>query len=570
MNFIAIDIETTGLYPVPNSKIYCVAVNTGKTIQVHTDIANLKPMLEDKSICKVIHNAAFDSFWLRMLYNIEVQNIWDTRIMEQVIIGENLPRSSKDQTLREELSSSLLYTLKRYGLAELENKSLGAAFATRDKNKPLTKEEIEYAKNDVKYLLHLQAMQERRLIGLDLMRVATLENKVVEVLVNMRVRGIGFDTKKWLDIAKQNELTYNSLMKRLPASVDNWNSPAQVKKYFGSRGIPIESLTGIEEVAATYNDPILNQFIEARALYKDVTTYGATWLEDDMKGTTVDGDGRIRTDFEQVLNTGRLSSSHPNLQNLRKDGLQRSAIVPRKGYVFVIGDFSQQELGSMAAASKEETWIKAMLRREDIHSLTASLLYTEIWRNGREKGCAFPKKCNCVAHKKVREHAKTINFAIAYGAGPQKLAASLKISEKDARKLLDKYKRVVPRLTRWLDTNSKNTIKTRTSYSADVYRRRRTLRDPEEWMLRNIGKNNPVQSAGANMTKLAMISLSKAAPLVLQIHDELVLEVLKKDAKKAAHELKSIMEKAADYCTGIPGLIEVEPRIADSLQKPTK
>ena len=86
-------------------------------------------------------------------------------------------------------------------------------------------------------------------------------------------------------------------------------------------------------------------------------------------------------------------------------------------------------------------------------------------------------------------------------------------------------------------------------------------------MLRNIGKNNPVQSAGANMTKLAMISLDDKAPLVLQIHDELVLEVDKKDAKKAAHQLKVIMEKAADYCTGIPGLIEVEPRIANNLQK---
>jgi DNA polymerase I-like protein with 3'-5' exonuclease and polymerase domains len=118
-----------------------------------------------------------------------------------------------------------------------------------------------------------------------------------------------------------------------------------------------------------------------------------------------------------------------------------------------------------------------------------------------------------------------------------------------------------------LNGNAKEAITTRFSYSADPFRRRRVLRDPEDWMLRNIGKNNPVQACGANMLKLAMVSLSKDAPLVLTVHDEIILEVEKKRAKKAAHELKIIMEKAADYCTGVPGLIEVQPRIANNLMK---
>jgi len=198
MNFIAIDIETTGLYPVPNSKIYCVAVNTGKTIQVRTDIANLKAILEDKSICKVIHNAAFDCFWLKRLHNISVTNIWDTKLMEQVIIGDNLPRDAKvDEQTKQHLSSSLKYTLSRYGLADIgSTKWIGANFATRNRNAPLTKEEIEYAKDDVRYLLQLQALQERRLIGLDLMRVAALENKCVEVIYGYRDFGVGIDVQK--------------------------------------------------------------------------------------------------------------------------------------------------------------------------------------------------------------------------------------------------------------------------------------------------------------------------------------------------------------------------------------
>ncbi len=167
----------------------------------------------------------------------------------------------------------------------------------------------------------------------------------------------------------------------------------------------------------------------------------------------------------------------------------------------------------------------------------------------------------------MREHAKTINFAIAYGAGPQNISRQLKITEREASKLLHKYKRVVPNLSRWLDSNAKESIKTRLSYSADPYRRRRTLRDPEEWQLRNIGKNNPVQSCGANMIKLAMISLSDSTPVVLTVHDELVVEVPKGRAKAAVKELRAIMEKAADYCTQYPGLITAEPRIATSLKK---
>lgn len=567
-SFIAVDIETTGLYPVAGSKVYCIAVNTGKVIRVYqgAEIESLRPVLEDTAITKVIHNAAFDCFWLRMLHGIRVCNVWDTRLMEQVLLGENLPRSVRSEEDKAMLSSSLKYTLARYKLAELD-KTIGANFATRSKTAPLTKAELEYAKDDVRYLLQLQAMQEYRLAKLDLTRVANLENRLVEVVVDMRARGIGFDSNRWIQIALQNSLTYNELLKRMPPDVANWNSPAQVKRYFNSKGIPVDSLTTIEELVNEYNDPVLKRFIEIRSLYKSTTTYGKGWLYNDQKGNTVDPDGRIRADFEQILNSGRFSCSNPNLQQIPRDGEHRSAFVPAKGNVFVIGDFVGQELGIMAAAAQEDIWLKAMFRREDIHSLTASLLYPEVWKNGGEKGCTFPKKCNCAEHTRVRHHAKTMNFAIAYGAGPQKIAAALKLSEKEASRLLSKYKRVVPNLTRWLETNARTAIKTRLSFSADPYRRRRTLRDPEEWMLKNVGKNNPVQSCGANMIKLAMISLSEATPVVLTLHDELVVEVPKAKAKKAAVELKAIMEKAAGYCTGLPGLIIVEPRIATSLAK---
>ena len=570
--FVAIDIETTGLHPKPwdkNCKIFCISVNTGKTLKLYEpkDFKQLFPLLSDPHITKVIHNAKFDMLWIKRLYNIDIRSVWDTRLMEQIILGDNLPRSEKDENIREQLSSSLKYTLARYGLAKLD-KTIGATFANRPVDKPLTKEEKDYAIDDVRYLLQLQAMQEYRLAKLDLMRVAHLENKLVEVVVSMVARGIGFDKNVWLDIARQNLSEYNSIIKRLPAQVNNWNSHQQVKKYFQSVGIPLTTLQELDELTPVYNNKALHLLAQARNVYQSTTTFGAKWLDDEEKGSTVDPDNRVRADFEQILNTGRFSCSHPNLQQIPRDGQHRAAFVPAKGYVFIDGDFSSQEIGIAAAASKEETWIKATLRGEDVHSLTASMVFQDEWVKGYEKGCTFPKKCKCKEHIKLREYAKVTNFTIIYGGGPGNISKKTKMSMKDAQKLVYKFKRSVPKLARWLGQNGDTATRDRISYSADPFKRRRTLRDPEDWMLSNIGKNNPIQSCGANMVKLSMISLPEPFNTpVLTLHDQLVIEVKKSQANKALKVLKGVMEKSADYCTGIPGLIKVEPRIAMNLLK---
>jgi len=474
---VAIDIETTGLYPIPGkSKIFCISINHGAdNIEVLTDIRKVKTLLQDSNYTKVIHNAIFDSYWIRRLYDIEVKNIWDTRLMEQVIIGETLPRSNKDEELRKQLSSSLLYTLARYKLVKLKDKQLGAEFATRDIDLPLTQRELEYAKNDVKYLLKLQLQQNLKLHHLDLVRVAELENQTVEVLVDIQNRGIGFDKDYWLKLAKANEATYNKLLKKLPKEVENWNSSKQVCSYFQSQGIPLDSLTKAEELQKEYNHPVLNNFIEARALYKAVTTYGASWLEDKFKshrgepGYTIDADGRVRTSYEQILNTGRLASANPNLQQLPRDGKYRGAFVPRPGYAFVDCDFPSQEIAIAAAASGEARWIDAILAGEDIHMLTASTSIPEGTPDARQIG-------------------KTTNFTILYGGGPYNIALKTGIRKNEAIRIVYRFKRSVPKLTRWLADKAKEAVRTRTSYSADPYKRRRTMRDPEAWMLENIGK----------------------------------------------------------------------------------
>lgn len=563
MKRIAIDIETSGLRPW-GGKIYCVAINDGNKVWIETNPEKLKNILEDESIMKVIHNAGFDATWLKLLHGVTVRNIWDTRLVEQVILGCNLPRTEKSEEVKAAISSSLKYTLVRYGFPDLD-KGMGHNFATRDRNAPLTNAEKQYAMNDVRYLLDLQQAQEYVCNNNNLIDVALLENKVVEVVAGMRARGIGFDTSTWLSIAEENEHTRLELMKRLPSGI-NWNSPKQIKDYFAKRGIVIGSLTDLEDIANHTTNAELDRLVKLRGVEKSVTTYGRSWLTINDQ-PTVDGDSRVRCDFEQILNTGRFSSSQPNLQQLPRDGKHRTAFVPKKGHVFIDGDFSGQEIGIMAAASGEDIWIDAMLRGDDVHSLTASLLYATEWSIGAEKDCAFPKKCKCPGHQPPRERAKALNFMLAYGGGPQKFSKLTGLSERESKKTIFKYKKVIPKLSRWLDRNGIAAVRDKVSYSADPYKRRRIINEPEEWMYANIGKNNPVQACGANMLKLAMISMPEEYPIVIVIHDQIILEVPKAKAKAAAKALKIVMEKAATFCTGIEGLIKVQPTIKYNLAK---
>src|SRR5258706_10574580 len=417
-----VDIETPGLYPKPGDKIHGIAVNINDKIVIEqSNIMKMKPILEDASIMKIIHNCTFDCYWLKICYGITVRNVWDTMLNEQVILGDSMPLGASEET-KKQLSVALDYVLVRYKLVKSMDKSIRDSFIGMKPGTKFTTKQTEYFKDDVRYLPALQALQEIRLIRLGLLEVATiLENPLVEVVVDMQARGIGFDTDRWIKIAKASELNYNKLLKKLPPIVTNWNSPQQVKSYFQKRGIPFDSFTTAEELNEVYNDKVLSDFVDMRKSVKNVTTYGISWLEDKFKGTTVDPDGRVRAQFKQILNTGRFACSHPNLQQLPKASEHRGAFVPRKGHVFVGADFASQELGIMAAASGEELWIKALLRREDVHSTTASILYPQ-WHAIKERGCTFPKKCKCTHHKVLRENAKIINFPIAYGAGPQKIA----------------------------------------------------------------------------------------------------------------------------------------------------
>jgi DNA polymerase I-like protein with 3'-5' exonuclease and polymerase domains len=591
IKFAAVDIETIGLHPY-NGTIWMVGwCGADCKVKIASDPNGLKvcppelrTLLQDKSICKVIHNAQFDIPYMELVWGVRCVNVWDTMVCEKVIQGVTADDRKVTEEFKIAHSASLKYTLARYGFP-VPNKDITKQFINRPLGLKFTKEENEYLVDDVQYLLPLRKAQEFLLTRDKQLEAALLDNKVIERVCRMRVLGLGVDKKKWLEIANVNLNAYKRELATLPQSVKNWNSPAQVKEYFKQRyNITIDSFTNLKSIFLQTRNPLLAKFITIRQMYSDASGYGATWLYREDGSSTIDPDGRIRASFDISKNTGRFATSDPNLLGLPKEGDQRSAIIPRKGHVFVIGDFAGQEIGIMAAASKEDLWINALLRGDDVHGLMGSMLSLERWQAGTIKGCTFPKKCKCPVHNSMRNPAKEANFLLAYGGGASKLIERIiknmfakgiptdeviktLMTERDARVFITKHKRAIRKLVAYLERNGRDAIRTEISYSADPYRRRRVLKGEQEWQIRNQGMNNPIQAAGANMIKLALVSMPDEFDIVLPFHDEIVCEVPKAKAKACVKAMTAVMEQSADYITGIHGIIKADVRVQTDYSK---
>jgi DNA polymerase I-like protein with 3'-5' exonuclease and polymerase domains len=600
MKYAAIDIEAIGLKPY-GGVIWMLSITLPEGKKFKTEviedcngITKLPPhilkILKDENICKVIHSSQYDCPYIELVLGIKIKNIWDTELVQTVINGirisikkKNIVPGSTEHELLQRYGTALKWLLPLYGFKE-PDKSIRENFIDRPKGKPFTKAEINYAADDTRHLIKIQQAQEHILKREGLLEVALLENKAAERYHDMKVRGIGFDSKIWREVYNENLKEYKLRMAKLPKDVSNWNSPAQVKEYFKRKGIYIETFEDLDKVYLATRNKVLGDFIATRELSKSVSAYGLNWFEEGF----IDGDGRIRCDITQIINTGRNAMANPNLQQLpgsgnsdpmrlkvlelvtggkKKKPQHRRAFVPAPGHCFVRCDFSGQEIGIMAAASGEELWINALLRGEDVHGLTASIVDPTAWAKARLKDCTFPKKCKCPEHKKLREPAKINNFMLAYGGGPQKFAEFTGTDLVAASAYVGAHKRVIPTLTNYLKRNGSDGMATGVSYSASPYRRRRSLMAEESWQIRNQAMNNPIQSAGADMLKLALISIPWDIAVVLVIHDEIICEVPIAQALKSAKVLKTVMEKSADYITGIKGLIKVEPAIQMNIMK---
>ena len=319
----------------------------------------------------------------------------------------------------------------------------------------------------------------------------------------------------------------------------------------GKKGKSGEFSTGIDELNRLRTmSPAIDYIIKYRELSKLDSTYAVGLAR------AIGSDSRIHTTFTQAMtNTGRLSSTEPNLQNIpvRTDegSRLREAFTAEEGKILVDADYSQIELRLLAALSGDEVMCSAFLDGEDIHKRTAAKV--------------FGVSEEMVTHK-MRAAAKTVNFSIIYGISDYGLATDLGISYKEASDLIKEYGNQFPGVTSYLE-NLRKTGEEK-GFAVTMYGRKRILNElkSQNRNIKNFGyrvaMNTPIQGTAADIIKIAMNRVSKAleeklpsAKLVMQVHDELICECDINDKDLCASILKEEMEAAAKL--RVPLLAEV-------------
>ncbi len=295
-----------------------------------------------------------------------------------------------------------------------------------------------------------------------------------------------------------------------------------------------EVLENVRDIAPEVIDPILR--------YRQLTKLNSTYIEGLLRLSNPDT-GRVHSTFDQVATaTGRISSAEPNLQNIpvrTEEGREiRQAFLPREGWVLLDADYSQIELRLMAHFSGDEAMLSAFRTGQDVHARTAS----EIFDVPLEEVDAT-----------LRSNAKAVNFGIIYGISGFGLARNTGVTQQEAKSFISRYFAKYPGVKRFMDTAVADGQEN--GYALTLMGRRRYLPEltASNAMVREFGKraamNTPVQGTAADIIKLAMVRVAEAlrreklrSRLILQVHDELLLECPPEEVEIAARILQEAME----------------------------
>ena len=297
--------------------------------------------------------------------------------------------------------------------------------------------------------------------------------------------------------------------------------------------------------------PIINLILEYRTLAKLYTNYAVGLLEE------VRNDGRIHTIYTQALTrTGRLSSISPNLQNIPARGeyssLIRSAFIPDSDSVLLSSDYSQVELRVFAHMSNTENLINAFVEDKDIHTKTAS----DIYHVSMDE-----------VTKDMRRTAKAVNFGIVYGISSFGLADDLGIDFKEAKSFIDNYLTTYPGIVKFMEDTKAGAY--RDGYVKTLMGRKRVIEELQNknFMIRSSGErmalNTPIQGTAADILKKAMVDIyaefnkrNLKSKMLLQVHDELVFNVVNDELEEVKELVRNLMENA--YKLSVPLKVEIE------------
>lgn len=506
------------------------------------DVINtLKPVFEDEKIKKTTHDAKSEYNVLRCL-GIETKGIiFDTMLASYV----------KDTNRNHELDIQ--------ALENLDHAITPFAPFEREKKKQLKFEDanfdavLNFASEEVAIIIELTKFWSKNLDENELKFVYDIEVPLTFVLADMEYDGVSID-EKYL-----NDLTafMNAELAKIEGKVYelagvpfNINSPRQVgETLFDKMGIKSRKKRGkatystsaavLEELAEDYE--IAKLILDYRKYSKLKSTYTEA-----LPALIERKDNRIHTTYNQTVTaTGRLSSSNPNLQNIpvrtAEGNKIRNAFAPKdkENYLILSADYSQIELRLLAHITEDKHLSEAFNSGIDVHTLTASKVFE------------VPVE---EVTKEMRYKAKAVNFGIIYGQSKYGLAKALGISNKEAEEFISKYFATYPRVKAYMEGTILEAEKK--GYVETIFGRKRYLETElasSNAMIREFGKraaiNQPMQGTAADLMKIAMIEFSKKlkennlkSKMIIQVHDELVVEVLKSELDEVTKLVKVAME----------------------------
>ena len=597
---LAVDTETEGFDFTCKKMIMFQIGDEDHQFIIDTRFVSIEPLrevLESKEIIKLFHNAKFDYKFIKHWANIECENIYDTFLVEQVI------NCGKDV---------------RYGLAHVCERYLGVTLNKEVRNRfigltgqPYTDDQIVYGAKDVEYLCQIRKKQLPIVEQYNLENVVQLENDAVLAFADIEYNGLDIDKESWTGLAKICEEQAIELKEELDTLVLNdvrlekfvpkyvqgdlfmdqeqirkldikWTSPSQVLKVFQTLVPDLENVNGKEMYKYRRKFTLIDKYVKYKEKMKIATSYGTAFFK------FVSSDNRIHTSFHQILDTGRVSSSKPNMQQIPASNDFRNCFTAPTDWCFVSSDYSSQELNVIAFGSKDPVWIKCLEEGQDLHSVCADLVYGKEWQDAAEPDCAYMQskaKCNCPKHKKLRTNVKTINFGLAYGMGPNKLADTLDIAIPEAKSLIEKYFEAFPSIGGFLDKLAMFGKKYGYIKTFPPYNRRRWFTNwyPNIWnsqadkrelgSIERASKNTPIQGASADMTKLALHYIRKYiketnAPvkMVMTVHDQIDTICEIDYADKWVVKMTELMEQAA-LVVVTNGLLKADTNISKSWEK---
>lgn len=537
---ICFDTETTSVYANQAELVgmsfayepgtaYYVPVPEGKAAaQATIDI--FKPLLENSDIKKVAQNIKYDVLVMKW-YEVEVAGDYlDTMVMHYLLEPEL--RHNMDYMAETYLS------YKPISIKTLIGKSGKNQLTMREV--PVEKV-VDYAAEDADITLQLKDYlypQLKKNEGLTKL-YHDMEAPLIKVLAAMEFEGVNLNAKFLEDYSGELETEIDAIQTKIYEQAEtefNISSPKQVGEVlFDKMNLPYrwrktksgqystneEKLT---ELAADF--PIVNDILRYRGLSKLKSTY-----VDALPKLVNPRTGRIHTSYNQALAaTGRLSSNHPNLQNIpirTPEGAKiRKAFIPRdENHILLAADYSQIELRIIAEISGDEAMLEAFQEGKDIHRATAARVFEVPYEE---------------VTKEQRYRAKTVNFSIVYGAGATNLSQQLEIKRSEAKDLIDQYFRQYQGLQKYM-TNIVQEAR-ENGYVSTLMGRRRYIRDinSKSSLMRSnaerIAINTPVQGSAADMIKVAMINIFDTLEaqqfktrMILQVHDELVFDVPKEE-----------------------------------------